>query len=218
MMRKTMIGIAIAALGGALMVGMTSGAAMAGAAAPKAPTALPAIAPVTTRVTVLAAAPATASATSRPACGRGETVVFSCPLRNGKQVAVCIAKDAKGAAFGQYRYGARDKPAELAWPSTPASGALDYATEIYSGGGEQQISFARSGVRYTVFSRVVRTNFTDGEPNNPAISDGLIVTRGGRKIATYACTGNDMMPVQMAPAERHIHQVKGLFLNVDAPR
>ena len=205
-MNKAIMMALMLGAGGALAAGtaMTAQTAAAPAAAPAAP---------------LASPPAVrATAAPRPSCARGETVVFSCPLHNGKQVALCIAKDSKGTPFGQYRYGRAGQASELAWPAAPSTGALEYATEIYSGGGEQQISFARGGVRYTVFSRMVRTNFTEGEPNNPAISDGLVVSRGGRTIATYRCTGDDLMPVQMTPAARYIKQVRGLFIDVGDPR
>lgn len=162
--------------------------------------------------------PAASTAAPRPACAKGETVVFSCPLDNGKSVALCIAKDGEGRAFGQYRYGNRARPAELVWPQSARAGTLDYANAIYSGGGEQQISFARGAYRYTLFSRLARTNYTPGEPNNPLIDDGLVVTRNGRKVAAYACTGSTLMPVQMTPAERYLNKVDDLFVDVDVPK
>ena len=147
-------------------------------------------------------------------CATGETVIFACRLRNGKQVAVCVARDGQGARFAQYRYGAKGKAPELMWPSSPEQGQLSYANAIYSGGGEQQLHFARGNIGYTMFSRVVRTNFTEGEPNNPAISDGLVVTRSGRIIAAHACTGADLTPVQTGPAERYIPMTDDLFVDV----
>ena len=168
-------------------------------------------------------APDSATASSSVAqqaagCAAGETVIFSCRLRNGKQVAVCVARDGQGARFAQYRYGAKGKTPELVWPSTPEQGRLSYASAIYSGGGEQQLHFARGNIGYTMFSRVVRTNFTEGEPNNPAISDGLVVTRSGRIIAAHACTGADLTPMQTGPAERYIPMDDDLFVDVSAVR
>lgn len=109
------------------------------------------------------------------ACGEGEQTIFSCTVKNGKTIAVCASD--KGL---DYRYG-KDS-AEL----TLSGGA--WATVPYSGGGESQIKFSNSGTDYIVFSRIVRTNFEPGEPNNPAISDGVIVQSGDKVLNLQVCT------------------------------
>ena len=121
-------------------------------------------------------------------CSVQETPIFACKLTNGKRVAVC----GSGEWLGHYRYGS-------AKPELALDGGR-YAYAMYSGGGESQIEFTNDGHRYIVFSRMVRTNFTPGEPNNPAMSDGVMVFRGDNLIAMQTCSGGDMLPVQLSSA------------------
>ena len=122
-------------------------------------------------------------------CASGETPVFACDLPNGKRVAVC----GLGEHLGRYRYGGES-------PELQIDGG-EYAYAMYSGGGESQIAFENEGHRYIVFSRMVRTNFTPGEPNDPAMSDGLMVLRGDDVVALNLCEGGNMLPVQVFAAQ-----------------
>ena len=112
---------------------------------------------------------------------------------NGKQIAVC----ASGEGTVEYRYGKGDAELVLGDPQ--------WASVPYSGGGEAQIAFDNGDTRYIVFSRVVRTNFEPGEPNYPAISDGVIVQRGEEVLSLQTCGGEgDLKPLDVNAAERLI--------------
>ncbi|KEO91953.1 hypothetical protein EH31_04580 [Erythrobacter longus] len=133
------------------------------------------------------------------ACADTEETIFSCTVEGGKQLAVCA-----GQIGAQYRFGRGKSELTLSngrWASVP-----------YSGGGEAQIAFQNGETRYIVFSRVARTNFAPGEPNNPAITDGVIVERAGKKIAELKCGWEgELMPVQVFAAERHLEKADTLF-------
>ncbi len=167
--------------------------------------------PVETQTTPLAVA-ATSEATPIPAsaakesaegveCKKDEDRIFSCNTDGGKRIAVC----ATAAGKTEYRFGA-------AKPELVLTGG-QYASVAYSGGGEQQIAFDNDATRYVVFSRMVRTNFTPGEPNDAAISDGVIVLRNDKVLSVLTCGGPDAdpMPVQMALADQHMKQQDELF-------
>lgn len=141
-------------------------------------------------------------------CGAGEEAVFSCKLANGKHVSVC---GAQGAKLAQYRYGISGKTPELIWPARAADGKLQWASTPYSGGGEAQISFARGDTRYVVYSRVIRTNFAAGEPNNPAIEDGVLVLKGSKQLADLKCDDADGKPVDYDLAEKYAEKADDLF-------
>ena len=144
-------------------------------------------------------APGAASAGTTMVCAEGGETIFSCQVANGKRVTVCAKPD--GGA--QYRFG-KDRPEIV----------LDggsFAQTAYSGGGEAQVQFTGKGTRYIVFSRIVRTNFTAGEPNDPAISDGVVVYDGDRLMGMQTCRGADTQPVDAALAERKLPRADELF-------
>ena len=150
------------------------------------------------------AAKMTAASPDQPGsvCKDGEEKVFSCTMKSGKRASVCVTGDGD-AKFAQYRFGPAAGPAELVWPASADAGKLAFKSVPYSGGGEAQISFTRGDTTYVVFSRVIRTNFTAGEPNNPAISDGILVVRGGSILGELGCAGTVEMPVNYDLAEKY---------------
>ena len=115
------------------------------------------------------------------ACAKGERTLFFCEAGR-KQIAVCGVTDAQGRADAQYRYGSDTAEIVL-------NGGR-FASVPFSGGGEAQIEFLNGATRYIVYSRTVRTNFTAGEPNNPEMTDGVVVIRAGEKQAERQCTGS----------------------------
>ena len=115
------------------------------------------------------------------ACAQGERTLFFCEAGR-KQIAVCGVTDAKGKPSAQYRYGS--DTAELVL----ADGR--FASVPYSGGGESQIEFVNDATRYIVYSRTVRTNFKAGEPNDPEMTDGVMVVRGGKVLSDKQCTSD----------------------------
>jgi hypothetical protein len=119
-------------------------------------------------------------------CASEESPIFACKLANGKRVAVCGLSE----WIGQYRYGGSK-------PELVINGA-DYSHVMYSGGGESQIAFDHRGYRYIVFSRVVRTNFAAGQPNDPAISDGVVILRGKKFVEMQLCNDANVLPVSGA--------------------
>lgn len=116
-------------------------------------------------------------------CAASETPLFQCPV-GGKQVAVCAARGA--APRVQYRYGAPGK-VELAYPAAGQAGSLRWAQTGYSGGGEMQIQFENGGVRYVVYSRMIRTGFGGDGRNNPKDELGVAVLRGERLLSDRRC-------------------------------
>ena len=133
-------------------------------------------------------------------CAAPEETVFSCAMPGGKRLAVCAPQQGEA----EYRFGGKS-------PELVLRGGK-WATAMYSGGGEAQIQFVNGDTSYTVFSRMVRTNFTAGEPNNPAITDGVVITRDGAFVALRLCEGGQAeMPVQHDAAESAFAQEDALF-------
>ena len=122
------------------------------------------------------------------ACKADETPIFTCKLSGGKRVAVCGA----GEWQGHYRYGGDTPELEL--------DGGQYGYTMYSGGGEGQIAFDNGDTRYIVFSRMVRTGWDDEGHNLPAISDGVVVERGGKFLDIKLCDDPDLLPIQTGAA------------------
>jgi hypothetical protein len=117
------------------------------------------------------ATPATSQAA---ACEAEETTIYACTMQNGKALSIC----SRGGDTATYRYGG--SPPELVLQGGR------WARVGYSGGGELQIAFDNGETRYIIFSRTVRTRF-DGNGNEPAFSDGVIVHRNGRFADMQLC-------------------------------
>ncbi len=131
-------------------------------------------------------------------CQPREDIIFSCRLENGKSASVCGTNRGAGAVVAQYRYGQAGQRPELTWPDADGADRLTFASVPYSGGGEAQLQFRRGDHQYIVYSRVIRTNFKVGEPNDPAMQDGVIVRRGDEIVARHACAD----PVQSIDYEK----------------
>lgn len=144
-------------------------------------------------------------------CAKDEGVAFSCTVKGGKTVSICAKSGADGNDFAQYRFGQLGEQPELVWPASASEGALDFATVPYSGGGEGQIAFTRGKYQYVAYSRMVRTNFEPGEPNYPAINDGVMVLKDGKVAQVNDCDGADLMPVQYGLAEKLMGRTDELF-------
>ncbi|RIV89831.1 hypothetical protein D2V17_05345 [Aurantiacibacter xanthus] len=156
--------------------------------------------------------PLTAGTTAAQAttlCAADEAQMFSCTLRGGRIASVCLAQGAQGE-FAQYRFGRPGAAPELVWPTKPGE-QIEWASAPYSGGGEAQMSFAVGDVRYVVYSKVVRTNFTPGETNDPAITDGVVVLRSGKVAARFSCDGTELKPVDVNAARAHLPEAGDLF-------
>lgn len=140
-------------------------------------------------------------------CQEGEDIIFACTMKSGKKASICVTGSGNTGQnekkFAQYRFGPADAPAELVWPMAPSDGKLAFKSVPYSGGGEAQISFVNGDTEYVVFSRMVRTNFEPGEPNYPAIEDGILIRRGGTVLGELGCGGDVEMPIQYALAEQY---------------
>ena len=133
-----------------------------------------------------ALAATTAAKPGDGACKPEETPIFACTFADGKKVSVCGV----GEGLGRYRFGGDTPELEL------AGGAYAYA--MYSGGGESQIAFDNGNARYIIFSRMVRTGFGE-EGNAPAISDGVVVERGGKFAGMRLCVG-ELLPTDVNAA------------------
>jgi hypothetical protein len=132
-------------------------------------------------------------------CASGEAEVFSCKVAGGN----CGTGTGTGRGEAEYRFGDGEPELVLSggrWASVP-----------YSGGGEAQVAFASGDTRYVVFSRIVRTNFAAGEPNDPAISDGVIVLEGEEVIGIQLCDDPDVAAIDYDLAEAHFARADDLF-------
>jgi hypothetical protein len=70
--------------------------------------------------------------------------------------------------------------------STPNT--LRYATVGYSGGGEAQVQFDTDGLRYVVYSRMVRTGFGSDALHFPKDYLGVAIYRGHKLVADRRCS------------------------------
>jgi hypothetical protein len=120
-------------------------------------------------------------------CSKGETVVFSCPLKSStKVVSLCSSeKLTKTEGFLQYRFGVRGN-VELEYPkdrSRPEH-AFHYNHYFRAQVDLTEISFSIDGYTYTI------SESFNGE-EKPAISEErLTVTRpNSEKDVTYDCRG-----------------------------
>ncbi|MXP09908.1 hypothetical protein [Pseudoblastomonas halimionae] len=170
--------------------------------------------PIAADATAPASSPAPTPKPGEPAtsaCADTEGALFSCKVRDGRTVAVCVQKDDQGREYAQYRFGKADQPPELAWPTSYSQDRMRWASVPYSGGGEAQLSFQRDDIEYVVYSRVVRTNFNAGEGNDPKFEAGVYVYRAGKQISDLRCTGEDEPSVSVGMAERLGVQQDDLF-------
>ena len=133
-------------------------------------------------------------------CAPDEDVLFSCQLENRKMASVCGVTNKAGSAVAQYRYGKSGQVPELTWPEADSGERLEFASVPYSGGGEAQLHFRRGDTQYIVYSRVIRTNFTAGEPNDPDLADGIFVRKGDRIVARHACDDPEVRPIDYEKA------------------
>ena len=156
------------------------------------------------------AAPSTAIGLCEPR----EEIIFSCRLENGKTASVCGTDKETGAVVAEYRYGHAGQKPELTWPDAD-SDRLSFASIPYSGGGEAQLQFRRGDHQYIVYSRVIRTNFKPGEPNDPAMQDGVIVQKGDKIIARHACADADVLPIDYQKAGRYAQSLADGIVELD---
>ena len=133
-----------------------------------------------------------AAGADRPArylCKADETILFGC-MSGRKMISVCASRGFQSdTGYVQYRYGVPAK-VELLWPESlqPAADHFWRSSVPYSGGGESHLRFVNQGVEYVLFDRTIRTNFTPGEPNDPDMTEGVVVRVPGHKPTARLCT------------------------------
>lgn len=145
-------------------------------------------------------------------CSVKEAVLFSCQLKNRKTVSVCGTENGAGDKTAQYRFGVLGKSPELVWPEAAGKGRLTFASVPYSGGGEAQLGFSRGDVTYIVYSRMVRTNFSAGEPNYPEMTDGIMVLKAKKTVSDLVCADPDVVPVDYDLAAQYADQSDEAFI------
>lgn len=128
-----------------------------------------------------AALPWHAVAAEATACAPPQRALFACSV-GAKVVAVCASPDlAADAGRVQYRFGRPDAldlaypPADADWRTLTRGGTL-----VYSGGGGAFLAFARAPYRYVVYTAVGQ---------GWGSRAGVVVEKGGRRIANLACKG-----------------------------
>jgi len=115
------------------------------------------------------------------ACTAPQQTVFSCSTGT-KTVSVCASADLSASAGSlQYRFG-RPAAAELAYPpdGTDWRAVTHGGTLMFSGGGGAFLAFDKAPYRYVVFTAV---------GNGWGSKAGVVVERGGRRIASLPCKG-----------------------------
>ncbi len=143
-------------------------------------------------------------------CSRAEKPIFICKLKDGDLLSVC-ATGGTGPAYAQYRIGKPGHAAKLTIP-TKAGGTLPkFASVPYSGGGEAQMAFTSGSFSYIVYSRVIRTNFEAGKPNNPKFEDGVMVVKGGKLVKDQQCVGEAKRPLDYNLALQYGQKINDIF-------
>ncbi len=181
-----------------LLLASCGGGAAENEAGPARERGKPVVAPAAALSPVAAPAP-TSPLGNTVGCAPDEDRIFSCKVASGKRIAIC----GTGERDAEYRFGGSTPELVLRggrWASVP-----------YSGGREAQIVLANRTTRYIDFSRMVRTNFAAGEPNNPAISDGVIVLDGEKVIGLQLCDDADTVSIDYDLAEAHFPRADELF-------
>lgn len=122
-------------------------------------------------------------------CTPLEETIFACRT-SAKLVSVCASKDAGPArGYAQYRFGKPDSrdPIELTLPESllPPARVATAAAIPFAGGGAAWMRFRKGDHAYVVFSGIGKWG-PKGETLERA---GLVVERGGKRIAHLACTG-----------------------------
>jgi len=148
-------------------------------------------------------------------CEPREEIIFSCRLENGKTASVCGTNMGTGAGAAQYRYGQAAQRPELTWPDADSADGLSFASVPYSGGGEAQLQFRRGDHQYIVYSRVIRTSFKAGEPNDPAMQDGVIVRRVDKIVARHACADPGVRSIDYEKARRYAQGLADDIVDLD---
>ena len=144
-------------------------------------------------------------------CASDEIVLASC--RTGqKTAAVCASRDlGPDSGHAQYRYG-RPGAVELAFPNPPAHPRrfAIAGNVMFSGGGEAYLRLANGDHAYTFYDGMGR-----GWQHR-----GLLVTRGDRRLANFACRGPDegdhtQLPEGTLPAAGDADEERWLNLRPD---
>ena len=85
----------------------------------------------------------------------------------------------------QYRFGKRGESPEIRLPVEPAPPARSATADTltFSGGGGAWLRFRSGEFTYTVYTAIGRW----GPGGEPRESEGLVVERGGKRVATLRC-------------------------------
>lgn len=120
-------------------------------------------------------------------CSSAEVAVFHCAVRGGKQVSVCASRTATPRSGAlQYRFGRPGTVPEITLPgkATAPEDSATADTLMFSGGGGAWLRFRSRDHAYTVFTAIGRW----GAGGAPAEREGVVVDRGGRRVAFLPCS------------------------------
>lgn len=110
-------------------------------------------------------------------CRSEEAKTYTCRVRGAKIMSVCGQ-----GADAVYRFG---RPGHVKVEvHNPTRGY-----QMFSGGGETQVTFRAAGTTYMVYQKGVRTGFDKDGHNSTRFFDGILVRRGDRKLADIECVG-----------------------------
>lgn len=118
-------------------------------------------------------------------CSTAEVAVFHCST-GAKQVSVCASRTATPQSGSlQYRFGKRGQAPEIRLPAkpTPPAHSASGDTLTFSGGGGAWLRFRSGEFAYAVHTAIGRW----GPGGEPRESEGLVVERGGKRVANLRC-------------------------------
>ena len=115
-------------------------------------------------------------------CMPGETIVFSCQI-GPKLVSLCRPQTLQQSLI--YRFGSH-AGVELAVPAPGESPSPVFrlSSAPLIGGGETAVTVERGGYEYRIYSKVGRSEGTQGVPE---FEDGIVVSRGGKVSRQMIC-------------------------------
>jgi hypothetical protein len=103
-----------------------------------------------------------------------QQTLFSCQF-GARQVSFC-----HGAGGVVARHADQGEPVRV-------SADIAGAKRVFSGGGETQVSFINAGRRYIVYDRTERTALGRDGRHDARSSTGLLVMKGGQRLAEVEC-------------------------------
>lgn len=112
--------------------------------------------------------------------------MLSCQVAGRKMVSLCSNGPAAAPQLA-YRFGAPGR-VELVYPARGSAGVFYRTSAPLIGGGITTVGFSRGGYDYSVYAKSSQPGGAAGGGGDPDFEDGLIVSRGGKRLRTLVCS------------------------------